>query len=124
MAFFDMGLLLQSPLAAFHFDRVHSHQYQEPSSLLWLGKALSWLITVRLISIKHNMKRISINDCLDCYVNPAGPLSLFRPRAPGGAGCKSLFLLFNRLLSLFLASKFWPHHFRKEERSSPYKLAQ
>ena len=53
MAFSDMGSLLQSPLAAFHFDRVHSCQYQEPSSPLWLGKALSWLITIRLISVKH-----------------------------------------------------------------------
>ena len=59
MAFSDMGLLLQSPLAAFQFDRVHSRQYQEPSSPLWLGKALSWLITIRLISVKHNMKQIS-----------------------------------------------------------------
>jgi len=106
---------------------VHSRQYREPSSPLWLGKALSWLITVRLISVKHNMKRISNQRLFGLLWEPrpllptnachsAGPLSLFRP-----GGGQILIPTFNRLLSLFLACKFWPHHFREEERSSPYR---
>lgn len=79
---------------------VHSRQYREPSSPLWLGKALSWLITVRLISVKHNMKRISNQRLFGLLWEPrpllptnachsAGPLSLFRPG--GGAPPYSYF---------------------------------
>lgn len=85
---------------------VHSRQYREPSSPLWLGRHVSWLITVRLISVKHNMKWISNQRLFGLLWEPrpllptnachsAGPLSLFRP------GGQILIPTFNRLLSFF-----------------------